>query len=444
MNHILIIGAGRSATSLIQYMLKHSERGNWNVTVADHKQEVAAQKIGGHPRGKAVGFDVFDEILRGELIEEADVVVSLLPAHLHIHVAKDCIKYKTHLVTASYISEDMKALDEEAKAADVLLLNELGADPGIDHLTAMESIDEIREKGGEVNSFKSYCGAMVAPESMNPWGYKFTWAPRNVVLAGQGNPAIHLANGRIRYIPYNRLFSQIEKIEVPGWGSFDAYANRDSLKYRVPYGVEDVGTLFRATLRHSGFCPAWHAIVKLGLTDDTFKIENNSDMSWHDLLDIYLPDSNGKSVEERLELMLGAEGNKEVMEKLLWVGLTSNEKIELHGATPAQILQNLLMRKWKFEENDVDMIVMQHRYEYELNGEKMEKISSMVFKGAPNVDTAISMTVGIPAAIGARLILEDKISIRGVKLPLYKELYEPILAELEDFGIKFSHEERSV
>ena len=248
MKKVLVLGAGRSASTLIQYLMKEAEKENWQISVGDVDLELAAKKIGKNPRGKAIVFDVNNADLREKFVKESDLVISLLPVHLHSIVARDCVHFKTHMVTASYISTDMAALDAVAKKEGLVLLNELGVDPGIDHMSAMKKIDEIKNKGGKLLSFKSYCGALISPEFNNIWGYKFTWAPKNVILAGQGT-AKYIKDGMVHFIPYNRLFLQTEKIDIPGFGKFEAYSNRDSLNYIEPYGLQEVPNLLRGTLR---------------------------------------------------------------------------------------------------------------------------------------------------------------------------------------------------
>lgn len=441
MKNILIIGAGRSASSLIKYLLDNSSTENWKITVADISLDLAQKKINNHPNARAIAFDINNEKQREEEIKKSDIVISMLPASMHMSVAKDCVRLKKHLATASYVSKEMAELNDEAKKAGVILMNEIGLDPGIDHASAMKVIDEIHAKGGELISFKSYCGGLVAPESNdNPWGYKFSWNPRNVVLAGQGT-AQYIENGKYKYIPYNRLFTQIETIEVEGHGKFDAYANRDSLSYRKPYQLENIPTILRGTLRMPGYCKAWNVFVKLGWTDDTYKIENSEKLTYSQLLEAFLPKGNG-SVKEKLSAFMGGEIDSDVMQKIEWLDIFGDRKIRLANATPAQILQDLLEEKWKLKEHDKDMIVMQHQFlvrSRELGDKHIT--SSLVVKGEDQIYTAMAKTVGLPLAITVKLILQDKIKARGVVIPITKEIYEPVLKELESFGVKFIEKE---
>jgi saccharopine dehydrogenase (NADP+, L-glutamate forming) len=436
MQNILIIGAGRSASSLIKYMLDHAGQEDWEVTVADVSLDLVKQKTNGHPRSRAIAFDIHNEAQRAEEIRRADLVISMLPAFMHMEVAQDCVRFKKHLATASYVSKEMKELDEAAKAAGIVLMNEIGLDPGIDHASAMKVIDHIHAQGAELTSFQSFCGGLVAPESNdNPWGYKFSWNPRNVILAGQGT-AQFIEHGEYKYIPYNRLFTQICTIEVEGYGAFDAYANRDSLSYRKLYQIDHIPTMLRGTLRMPGYCKAWNVFVKLGLTDDSYKIEASGMMTYRQLLEAFLP-SGKQSTKEKLKAFMGADMDEEVMQKLEWLGIFDDTRIKLANASPAQILQDLLEYKWKLKEDDKDMIVMQHQFEYRIKGDTKRIISSLVVKGDDQVYTAMAKTVGLPLAITSRLILQGKIKARGVMIPVTKEIYEPVLQELEEYDVKF-------
>lgn len=439
MKRIFVVGAGRSASTLIQYFLDQSEAKNWEVVVGDYDEALAQQKVGDHPNGKAIAFNVFEEQQRLQAIKEADIVVSMLPASMHILLAKDCVALGKNLVTASYVSDEIAALDEQAKEQGVLLLNEIGLDPGIDHMSAKKVIDEIHEQGGEITTFKSFCGGLVAPEyDDNPWNYKFTWNPRNVVLAGQGT-AQFLRNGQYKYIAYQNLFERIEEMEVLEEGRFEGYANRDSLGYRVAYDLSEVPTIFRGTLRRPGYSKAWNVFVKLGMTDDSYELEGVSQMTWRNYINTFLPYSKEQSVEDKLQSYLGLEEG--VMNQIKWLGIFEDTPIGLEKATPAQALQHLLEQKWSLKEEDKDMIVMQHQFIYNLAGEEKRLNSSLVLRGKDQVHTAMSMTVGLPLAIATKLILEEKIQATGVLIPVAKNIYEPVLEELKSFGIDFVEEE---
>lgn len=444
MKNILLIGAGRSASSLIKYLLYNSQKHNWKITVADISVESAEQKVKNHPHARAIAFDVHDEQQRMKEIEDADIVVSLLPASLHYIVAKDCVYLRKHLVTASYICKEIKALEKEAEKNGVLLLNEIGLDPGIDHLSAMQIIDEIKEEGGEIISFKSYTGGLVAPEcNDNPWGYKFTWNPRNVVLAGQGT-AQYIEDGKYKYVPYSRLFEQTEVVKIKGHGSFEGYPNRDSLSYRNVYGLENIQTMLRGTLRMPDYCKAWNAFVQLGWTDDAYKIVDVNKLTYGKLLEAYLPKGK-QTTKQKLAEFLGERKDSEVMKKLEWLGILEEKKIPLADASPAQVLQDLLEKKWKLKTKDIDMIVMQHQFLYKErekngNGRVRKIISSLVVKGEDATYTAMAKTVGLPVGIAVKLILNGQLKLIGVKIPTLKEIYVPVLEELGNYGIRFSEE----
>lgn len=439
MRKILIIGAGRSASSLIEYLLNKSESENLHITIGDLSAELAQKKTKGHSRATAIAFDIFNEEQRKQEINKADIVISMLPAHLHIEVAKDCITYKKHMVTASYISPAMQELDPLVKENNLVFMNEIGLDPGIDHMSAMKIIDEIRSEGGKVLLFESFCGGLVAPESDdNLWNYKFTWNPRNVVLAGQGGAAKFIQEGTYKYIPYNKLFRRTEFMEVEGYGRFEGYANRDSLKYRSIYGLDDALTLYRGTLRRVGFSRSWNMFIQLGMTDDSYVMENSEKMSYREFTNSFLPYHPTDSVELKLRHILKIDQDDSQWEKLVELDLFNpNKIIGLPNATPAQILEKILSDSWTLSPNDKDMIVMYHKIGFELNGEKKQIDATMVCLGEDQTYTAMAKTVGLPVAIAALQILNGNITTPGVQLPLNKEVYLPILKELEEFGVVF-------
>ncbi len=346
------------------------------------------------------------------------------------------------MVTASYISSEMQALDEEAKQKGLIFMNEIGVDPGIDHMSAMQVIDRIRAKGGKMILFESFTGGLVAPESDNNlWNYKFTWNPRNVVTAGQGGAAKFLQEGTYKYIPYNRLFRRTEFIDIENYGRFEVYANRDSLKYQSIYGLNDIKTLYRGTIRRVGFSRAWNIFVALGMTDDSYTIDDSEHMSYRDFINSFLPYSPTDSVELKLRHQLKIDQDDIMWDKLLELDIFSSTKqVELKKATPAQILQKILMDSWTLDKEDRDMIVMYHKFGYELNGEKYQIDSSMVVLGENQTYTAMSKTVGLPVAIATLAILNGKIKTPGVQIPITKEVYTPILKELQTYGIQFKEE----
>src|SRR5690606_30805703 len=443
MRNILVIGSGKSSSYLIKYLLDKSQDENLHIIIGDIQTENAQTLIGKHPNAQAIALDVFDADARSNAIQNADIVVSMLPARFHIEVAKDCIKYGKNMVTASYVSPEMEALDTSAKEKGLVFMNEIGVDPGIDHMSAMKIIDGIRDKGGKMILFESFCGGLVAPESdTNLWNYKFTWNPRNVVVAGQGGAAKFLQEGTYKYIPYNRLFRRTEFLEVDGYGRFEVYANRDSLKYQSVYGLDNVKTLYRGTMRRVGFSRAWNMFVQLGMTDDSYTIDDSENMSYRDFVNAFLPYSHTDSVELKFRYQLKIEQDDLIWDKLLELDIFSSEKrVELVRATPAQILQKILMDSWALAEDDKDMLVMYHKFGYELHGEKHQIDATMVSVGDDQTYTAMAKTVGLPVAIATLAILNGKISTPGVQLPITKEVYEPILKELETFGITFNEKE---
>ncbi|MDX1601817.1 MAG: saccharopine dehydrogenase family protein [Salinimicrobium sediminis] len=444
MRKILIVGAGKSTSVLIEYLLKKSDSENLQLQIADLVLENASKLAGDHPRAKAMALDIFKKEERQAAVQEADLVISMLPARFHIEVAKDCLNYGKNMVTASYVSDEMQELDEEVKKKGLVFMNEIGVDPGIDHMSAMQVIDRIRAKGGKMLLFESFTGGLVAPESdTNLWNYKFTWNPRNVVVAGQGGVAKFLQEGKFKYIPYNRLFRRTEFIEVKGYGKFEVYANRNSLKYKSVYGLDDVLTLYRGTIRRVGFSRAWNMFVQLGMTDDSYIMENSADMSYRDFTNSFLPYSPTDSVELKFRHNLKIDQDDIMWDKLLELDIFNpKKKVGLKNATPAEILQKILMDKWTLSEEDKDMIVMYHKFGYELDGEKKQIDATMVHIGQDQIRTAMARTVGLPVAIAALKILNGTISTPGVQLPITKEVYDPILKELAGNGIVFKEEEK--
>ena len=440
MKKILVIGAGRSAVTLIKYLLDNSSANNWLVTVADFSIELAEKAVGNHNNGKAIFFNVTDEKQRESEIENADIVISMLPASLHIMVAKDCVRLGKNLVTASYISSEIAELDQAAKQARILLLNEIGLDPGIDHMSAMQVIDEIKENGGKLTSFKSFCGGLVHPDyDNNPWNYKFTWNPRNVVLAGQGT-AQYIENGDYKYIPYTSLFERTEHMKVLDAGEFEGYANRDSLSYRKSYGLDDIPTLFRGTLRRKGYSEAWNIFVQLGMTDDTYKLENSASITNREFINMFLPFNDALTVEEKLCKQFSLTTDSVIFQKIAWLSTFSENKVGIENASPAQILQKICEEKWTLGSLDKDMIVMQHQFEYVQNGEQKKLNSSLLVFGDDPRYTSMAKTVGLPVAIATKLILSGAIKSTGVKIPTTKDIYVPVLKELEENGINFVEE----
>ena len=444
MRNILIIGAGRSATSLIRYLIEKSSAENLHITIGDISIESAQKLTKNHLNATGILLDVFNKKQREEAVKASDIVISMLPARFHIEVAKDCIAFEKNLVTASYISDEMQSLNEEVIDKGLVFMNEIGVDPGIDHMSDMQVIDTIRSKGGNVVLFESFTGGLIAPESDdNLWNYKFTWNPRNVVLAGQGGAAEFLQEGLYKYIPYNKLFRRTELIKIKGHGEFEVYANRNSLKYQKVYGFKDILTLYRGTIRRVGFSRAWSIFVQLGMTDDSYTIPNSEKLSYREYVNLFLPYSPTDSIELKLRHSLKIDQDDSIWKKLKEIDLfNGNKYLEIKNATPAQALQKILMEKWALAKEDKDMIVMYHKFGYELNGKNYQIDSSMVTIGEDQTYTAMSKTVGLPVAIAALQILNKKITTPGVLRPIDKEVYKPILEELETYGVQFNEEKK--
>ncbi len=444
MKTILILGAGRSSSALITYLLQQAAINSWKIVIGDVSEAAAMQRLGGS-RGKGVSFDINNDDESVSIIQTADVVISLLPAHLHVLVARHCLALNKHLLTASYVSDEMQEFHEEAKSKNILLLNECGLDPGIDHMSAMQVIDKIKESGGTMLSFDSFTGGLISPEtdSENPWRYKFTWNPRNVVMAGQGT-AKFLQQGQYKYIPYHQLFKRITNVTVPGYGEYEGYANRDSLKYLTTYGLQGIQSMLRGTLRNKGYCSAWDVLVQLGCCDDSYMIEGLERMTHRDFINAFLNYDSQLMVEEKLCLSFKLLPNGAEMQRLRWSGFFERELIGLQEGTPAQVLEHILNKKWKLKPEDKDMIVMWHRFVYEVRGAKKEIQASLIATGDDSTYTAMAKTVGLPLGIVAKLLLQGKINSRGVVIPVVKELYDPILKELEEIGIALTEIETSL
>ena len=439
MRKILIVGAGKSSPYLIKYLLDKSQEEELLIHITDLDTN-HIKKYQKYENCKVSPINISSEKEREEFISESDLVISMLPARFHIVLAKSCLKLKRNLLTASYVSEEMKTLTDDIKNSELLFLNEMGLDPGIDHMSAKKIIDELVANGAKINSFKSYTGGLIAPESdNNKWNYKFTWNPRNVVLAGQGIPAKYIENNKYKYIPYNRLFKNTKKIKIKKYGQFEVYPNRDSLKYREIYSLNNIKTMIRGTIRKVGFSESWNMFVKLGLTNDSFRISNSENMSYKEYVNCFLPYDDKLSIEEKLQRVLSISKGDENWEKIKEIDiLSSNKKIPLKNASPAQILEYILKDAWKLEKKDKDMIVMYHEFGYETSlGENEKIISTMVCKGKDDTYTAMAKTVGLPLAISSILLLNNKINLTGIHTPIDKEIYNPVLKELEANGINF-------
>ena len=440
MTNILVFGAGKSSSYLIKYLLDCSLKQFWQVTVADSNLNAALAKIGDHSFGRAVQLDIHEDLLRKRQIGQADLVISLLPPSLHFIVAKDCIELRKNLITASYLSEEIKSLHIDARNAGLLFMNEIGLDPGIDHMSAMKIIDEIERLGADISSFKSYCGGLVAPESdNNPWHYKISWNARNILNAGKSG-AHFMDNGIEKKFDYSDLFNQYELIKVPGLGNLAAYANRDSLNYRNYYGLEQVKTMLRATFRYEEFCLGWNTIIQLGLTTEDMKF-TDAGLTYYDWFMYVTKAVEGNNPSDKIRNITPKE--KDLVINLIdWLGLFNNDKINLAGEmSSADVLLQRMEEKWKIEDYDKDMVVMRHEFDYARKNIETRLSSTLIVKGEDKTYTAMAKTVGLPMAIFAKLLLTGKIkNLVGVQIPIMKEVYKPVLKELATFGIEFSEE----
>lgn len=421
---ILVFGAGKSATVLIKYLGSITAQKNWICTVADQDLNTLNNKIKGYPNLRATALSIEDEAARQGLIKAADIVISLLPPGLHFLVAKDCVLLKKNLLTASYLDSQIKSLEKDIEEAGLLFIGEMGLDPGIDHMSAMQIIHDIQSNGGQISSFKSHCGGLIAPKSdNNPWHYKISWNPRNIVTAGKAG-AIYQENGEIITKPYEQIFEDSAQLNIPQVGSLAYYPNRDSLSYIPLYQLETAQTFIRTTLRYAEFCLGWNKIVQAQLTSDEEMVDTNG-LSYAQFFQAHL---NKNQVELN---------TPELIEQFNFLGLNDPSLINKGTLSTAQILQEVLEAKWKLQEGDKDLIVMLHELEYTMNNQQYALQSTLVVKGDDELHTAMAKTVGLPLGIAAVLILENKIAIKGLHIPIIKEIYEPVLVALMQEGIAF-------
>ena len=417
MKTILLLGVGRSTHTLIKYLVNYANVANINIVFADQCLNEFIQPYLENSQIEFIKLDINNDSLRRLQISKSDIVISMMPPRFHLMVAKDCIRFRKNLITASYVSQEIRELHESAKKANIIILNEIGLDPGIDHISAMDVIDRLKEEGAHISVFKSFCGGLIAPESdNNPWGYKFTWNPRNVVLAGKSG-AVYLKNDNIKEFTYNQVFSNLEKVIVPQYGEFESYANRDSLHYQKKYHLTDATTIVRGTLRKVGFSNAWDVFVQLGMTSEDPTQEIISKTKF----DNYVKELNDSDVKCKMN----------------YLDIFNPQYKKLSFTSPADYLMQVLQQKWSLEDSDKDMIVMQHKFEYYLGNQYKNLTLSMVVKGDDNIQTGMAKTVGLPVFFACKLLMDDKISLKGVRIPIYKEIYKPILAQLAEEGITF-------
>jgi saccharopine dehydrogenase (NADP+, L-glutamate forming) len=427
---ILIIGAGKSATVLIQYLQQKAVENDWYILLADGDEAIAKNKWNNAPNGTALGIDIENNLDRQNLVQKADIVVSMLPAQLHFLVAKDCLQFGKPLFTASYVDDNMRSIASEIEAKQVLFLCEMGLDPGIDHMSAMAIIDEIHQKGGKITSFKSHCGGLVAPESDdNPWHYKISWNPRNIILAGKAG-AIYLENGATISKDYSTIFEQAPVVDLPGIGHLAFYPNRNSLSYIDTYHLHGVKDFVRTTLRYPAFCIGWNAIVQLHLTDETVidLAPNTTVKNWFE------SHIQQKGLEQILEKFTQDPAIKVQLE---FIGLYEPTPIPSQFNSNASILQWLLEGKWKLTATDKDLVVMLHEIEYSIGTRQFKLDSSMVLTGEDAINTAMATTVGLPLAMGVCAYLKGEIKMTGLHIPIDARIYQPILKSLAEEGIVF-------
>ena len=444
MKQILVLGAGQSAPYMISYLLKEAEKYDWFVTVGDLNPALARKCVAGHQKGDGVYFDVNDAVMRRTHVEKSDIVINFLPPKYQYLLALSCTTYGCHMITASYQDDRLRDVEPDAIRKGVLILNEMGLDPGIDHMSAMSMIEKIRSKNGRVVSFKSYGSGLPAPESAtNPLRYVITWNARNVVMAGDQG-AQYMYKNNIKILPYHEVFQRTWSVDLHGIGTMEAYPNRDSLKYIDLYGLSDVETMIRGTLRYPGWSETWLQVVRLGLSNETMHIPNLSQRTYRNLLDMFLPlHAPGADLEQRVANLLHISPTGKIMDNLRWLGLFSDEKIRSEGDTASDVLIGLLREKLVLDEKGRDMVAIVHELEavYPGGKKKREKTTSTFIEyGEPGGFTAIAKTVGLPAAIAAKLVLLGEIPLNGCHIPTHPIIYSKTLAELQKQGFKFVEE----
>jgi len=444
MKQVLVLGAGRSAPFLVHRLLEMAVESNWFVTVADLDPTAAESLIAGHPRGAAIRFDVNDAAMRDARISQADVVINMLaPAFQHL-VAWDCLSHGTHMLSVSYRDEAVRALDSDAQRRGVLILSELGLDPGIDHMSAMSLLDRIRDTGGSVRAFRSYGSGVPAPgQEVNPLGYWVTWNPRNVVMAG-AEGAQYMEDGQIKLVPHHRLFRQTWPVQVEGVGEMIAYPNRDSVAYGALFGLDDAETILRATMRWPDWCQTWDAVVRIGLPNESLRIPDLAERSPVEVLEMFLP-GNGRAssggvsgVEARVAALLGLPVQGKVMTNLRWLGLFSESRLGCEGRTPAEMMIHLLRSRISIPPGGRDMVVLLHQLDVVGPDGSEERVTSTLVAEGDAGFTAMARTVGLPTALSARLLLNGELTLTGSLIPTHPAVYRPVLEALESEGLAFS------
>jgi len=435
---ILLFGAGRSSVFLIEYLLKACKAYHWTLTISDQNTDHLSSSILENSFQTIVNIDITDTVQLNSHILKHDFIISMLPATFHIIIATECLKCNKAFANASYVTDELKSLEKDIISKGLLFAGELGLDPGLDHMSALETIHRLKDQGARILSFKSFTGGLVAPESDdNPWHYKISWNPRNIILAGKGMAQFKLDN-QLVYIPYQQLFRRIWELNIPGMGVYDGYANRDSLHYEELYGLQDIPTLVRGTLRYRGFCEAWDVFVQSGMTSEDIKIDTDL-YSIREIFAMFFQSMDSSvNIQEIIQRSTGKLINKETADMFLWLDPLSEIKLKMSYLTPAEILEELLIRKWKLNDADKDMVIMQHIFEYSLNGHNYQLRSTLKDIGINSTKTSMARLVGLPLAIYVKNYLLGRIKDIGFKIPVEKQFYEPILNELKDEGIWFS------
>ncbi len=441
MKQIIVLGAGQSTSWLISYLLEHAQTHDWFITVCDRNGELAKQSVGGHTRGQAIALDVNDSATRTALMTKANVVVNMLTRPYQYQIALDCINNGAHMLTASYEDPKVSALDADAHKKNVLILNEMGLDPGIDHMIAMSMIQRVRANGGKVASFRSYGGGLPAPEAKtNPLRYAITWNPRNVLMAGEDG-ALYKEDGKFKLLPFHQVFQRTWSVDIEGIGMLEAYPNRDSLAYEAELGLGNESTIIRGTLRYPGWSETWQQIVHLGLANDALRIANLKNMTYRELTEMCLPQSEGRTkLEQQVANYLGINPTGRIMENLRYLGLFSKDKISNDADTVADAMIHLIKEKLHMPPGSRDVVILMHEMDVtypEEQGRKEKLTSTMIEYGVPNGFTAIAKTVGMPIAIATELLLTDRLTITGCQIPTHPAVYEPVLQELKLQGLNF-------
>ena len=438
MKKVLILGAGQSSPYLISFMLNNAEKYDWFVTVCDRDFALAEKRIANNPRGQALEFDVTDSKLRQSLIKESDIVINLLAPVFQYQVAADCVQFGKHVITASYTDPRVADLNNDAIANGILILNEMGLDPGIDHMSAMRLIEKVRNEGGKIKGFISYGSAVPEPdEELNPLKYYITWNPINVALAGKAG-ALYMENGKKKVLSHPQVFHRTWAVDVEGVGKMEAYPNRDSLIYTKVFNLGEVETMVRATLRYPGWSEVWRKIIQLGITNETMKIPGLSEMTYKEFTEMFLPlNSAGNDVSKRVANYLGINPTGSIMQKLEWLGLCSDEKIGGKPQTAVDVLVELLKKKLAMPKGKRDLVILMHQIDAEFPGGVKRRYTSLMKDYGTEEFTAIAKTVGLPAALAAKLVLTDKLLLRGVHIPTHPAIYTQVLEELPKYGITF-------